>query len=247
MKRFCVGLVFLMCVLLLPALARADSIATLDLSASFVPIDPTSATAIFGNGPSLFVTGQFTLDEDTGEISSWNMSFLGPLGATYQLSAQNGGMASASCQLVPSCVSGGPFGVARWNFSFGNSTASLDLFTLNLTGSSLPFFTQEVLQLCAAPFTLYPGGVLVGTQPCGITSSASFAGQNGVIYELPNSFSSGVLTVSSVVSTPEASESSGLLLGLAVLFVCMAFKNATTRGRGNRGLVESADHCACTP
>ena len=219
MKRFCVGLVLLMFVLLLPALAYADSIATLDLSASFVPLDPSSGAAIFGNGPLLFVTGQFTLDEDTGEISSWNMSFLGPLGATYQLSPQNGGAASASCS--PAVLPCGSISMATWDFSFGNGTASLNLSTFKLTDSSLPFFPQEVLQLCGAVFTLYPGGVLVGTQPCFITSTASFAGQNGAIYQLPNSFSSGTLTVSSVVSTPEPSESSGLLLGLALLFVGM--------------------------
>ena len=224
MKRFCVGLVFLMCVLLLPALAYADSIATLDLSASFVPINSLGSAAIFGNGPSLFVTGQFTLDEDTGVISSWNMSFLGPLGATYQLSPQDGGMASASCRPGLPCVPPGPLDFATWNFSFGNSTASLDIVTLRLTNSSLPFFPQEVLQLCAAPLTIYPGNVIVGgDQPCDSTSSASFAGQNGVIYQLPDGFSSGTLTVSSVVSTPEPSESSGLLFGLAIFFMCMTF------------------------
>ena len=220
MKRFCVGLVLLMFVLLLPALAYADSIATLDLSASFVPLDLSSGAAIFGNGPSLFVTGQFTLDEDTGVISSWNMSFLGPLGATYQLSPQNGGMASASCS--PPVLPCGSISLAEWNFSFGNSTASLNLSTFKLTDSSLPFFPQEVLQLCAAPATIYPGNVVVfSEQPCEGLGSASFAGQTGVIYQLPNSFSSGTLTVSSVVSTPEPSESSGLLLGLALLFVGM--------------------------
>ena len=130
MKRSCVGLVLLMFVLLLPALAYADSIATLDLSASFVPLDPSSGAATFGNGPSLFVTGQFTLDEDTGEISSWNISFLGPLGATYQLSPQNGGMASASCS--PPVLPCGSISLAAWDFSFGNSTASLNLSTLSL-------------------------------------------------------------------------------------------------------------------
>jgi hypothetical protein len=224
MKRFCAGLVFLMCVLLLPSLARADSIATFDVSASFVPTDSSGTFATFGNGPSLFVTGQFTLDEDTGVISSWNMSFLGPLGATYQLSAQNGGMASATCRPDITCVPVGPFKESTWDFSFGNSTASLNIATFRLSDSSQPFFTQEVLQLCAAPLTIYPGNVLVGgDQPCDTTSSASFAGQNGVIYQLPDEFSSGTLTVSSAVSTPEPSESSGLLLGLALLFVCMTF------------------------
>jgi hypothetical protein len=205
MKNFCVGLVTLICVLLLPALARADSIATLDLSASFVP------DAIFGNGPSLFVTGRFTLDEDTSTISSFNMSFLGPLGATSELSAQNGGVASAFTN------------TDFWSFSFANASASLEINTLNGTGT-MPFFTGEILQLCGAPFTVYPGNVVVGTQPCVRTSSASFDNQTGVIYQLLNTFSSGTLTVSSVVLTPEPSESSGLLLGLAVLFVCMTFK-----------------------
>jgi hypothetical protein len=246
MKGFCVGLVFLMYVLLFPTLAQADSIATLDLSVSGVPPDPSTGDALFGSGPTLFVTGQFVLDEDTSTISSWNMSFLGPLGATYQLSAQSGGVATAKCQFVPSCASiTSPLDHPNWNFSFGNSIASLNVTTL--FNEPLPFFTGETVQLCGAPFTIYPGGVIVGTQPCVTGGGATFDNQVGTIYQLPNGFSSGTLTVSSVVSTPEPSESSGLLLGLAVLFVCMTFKNTTTRGRGNRGVVESADHCACTP
>lgn len=225
MKRICVGLVFLMCIFLFPTLARADSIATLDLSSSFVPTDSSGAAAIFGNGPSLFVTGQFTLDEDTSVISSWNMSFLGPLGATYQLSAQNRGMATAKLE------------AATWNFSFGNGTASLDIFTLVLNDPLRPFSAQEVLQLCGAPFTIYPGNVIVGEQRCVTTSGASFDDQDVAIYQLPNGFSSGTLTVSSVASTPEPSESSGLLLGLAALFVCMAFK---TRRRADVDLAIEA-------
>ena len=77
---------------LFPVPARADSIATIDVSASFIP-----SPLFFGNGPTLFMTGQFTLDEDTKNIGSWNLGFLGPLVATYQLSAQNGGVATAQC------------------------------------------------------------------------------------------------------------------------------------------------------
>jgi hypothetical protein len=77
---------------LFPVPARADSIATIDVSASFIP-----SPLLFGNGPALFMTGQFTLDEGTKTIGSWNLGFLGPLGATYQLSAQNGGVATAQC------------------------------------------------------------------------------------------------------------------------------------------------------
>jgi hypothetical protein len=230
MKRFCVGLVLLMFVLLLPALAYADSIATLDLSASFVPLSPSGGAALFGSGPTLFVTGQFVLDEDTSTISSWNMSFLGPLGATYELSAQNGGVSGASCLFGPisECLSGPLLSNVAWSFFFANSVASLNVET-NL--GELPFFTGETVQLCAASFTIYPGNV-VGEPPCLGTSYASFDNESDVVvYQLPNGFSSGTLTVSSVVSTPEPSESTTLFLGMAIIFGCMIFQK-TSRLQG---------------
>ena len=97
MNKIYLSTVLLMSVILSPPLARADSTATLDVSASFIVSPIPSGFVTFGSGPSLFVTGQFTLDEDTKNIGSWNLGFLGPLVATYQLSAQNGGVATAQC------------------------------------------------------------------------------------------------------------------------------------------------------
>lgn len=219
MRRVHLSGILLVSVFLFPALARGDSIATVDVSASFLPkVNPFSSEVFFGNGPSLFVTGQFTLDENTDTISSWNMTFLGPLGATYQLSAQNGGGAISCAFYTSSC--GYP------TFSFYNSNAYLGLNGL-FSGQAPPLslYAGETLELCPEKYTIYPGNVPAFSPPCDRTSGAFFNNQTYAIYELPNDVSSsGVLTVTSVVSTPEPSESTILLLGITIIFGCTIFK-----------------------
>src|ERR1700745_3859112 len=175
MNKIYLSTVLLMSVILSPPLARADSTATLDVSASFIVSPIPSGFVTFGSGPSLFVTGQFTLDENTSTISSWNMSLLGPPGATFQLSVQHGGVASAFCESDVPCPTTPSFG--DWIFSFSNSSASLQVNTL--PGSTTPFFTGETLQLCPVPFTIYPGNVIVSSPVCSITSTASFDSVTG--------------------------------------------------------------------
>jgi hypothetical protein len=197
--------------------ALADTIATIDVNASFVPGD--AAAAFFpSTGPTLFVTGQFTFDEDTLAFSSWNMGFLGPLGATYQLSPQDGGVATARCSFSPTCpVPTGSLSPSSWIFSFSNSNASVSMVTLRGTG--VAFEPGEILAMCPAALTIYPGPVFLSGFPCDLNGEASFDGQTGVPYQLPNGFS-GTLTVTSLVSTPEPAESTLLLLGLAILVAC---------------------------
>lgn len=212
-----VVLVFsILCFLLRAAPTHADEIATVDLNASF--IDGTfSMNQSLDNGPSFYLTGQFTLDESTAAIGSWNMTFLGPLGATYQLSSQNGGVASAGCEGSPPCPYPGPGGTsAFWDFSFGNSGTSTRMDTL--FGSATPFYAGESLQLCPLQNTYYDNGVSVPSPGCSFTSSGSFDSQTGYLYSFTNGQSSGILTVSSVISTPEPAESAMLLLGIAILF-----------------------------
>ena len=196
--------VLLLC--FIPALARADSIATVDVSASFVPSSDFGVVGVFGSGASLFVTGQFTLDETSNTISSWNMTFLGTGGATYQLSPQDGGVATVQCTSTP-CT---PF----WILHFSNSNALLRMDVL----FHQPLFQPgATLLLCPVQLTLYPSGNVVSSPPCNVTSSASFDNQSGVVYTLPDGVtSSGFLTVVSVVSTPEP-HSSTLLLGIAIV------------------------------
>ena len=228
MNKIYLSTVLLMSVILFPPPARADSIATLNVSASFILSPINSGFVTFGSGPSLFVTGQFTLDENTSTISSWNMSFLGPLGATFQLSAQNGGVASAFCELDVPCPTTPSFG--DWIFTFSNSSASVQVDTL--PGSTTPFFTGETLQLCPVTTTIYPGNVIVEFPFCSITGHASFDGVTGNLFALPigpasgggpinGTISSGTLTVTSVASTPEPSESATLLFALAIMFGCI--------------------------
>jgi hypothetical protein len=204
----------------IPALARADSIATVDVSGSFVPSSDFGLVGVFGSGASLFVTGQFTLDENTNTVSSWNMTFLGTGGATYQLSPQDGGVATVQCTSTP-CT---PF----WILRFSNSNAFLQMDVLF---SSSPLFQAgESLLLCPVQFTMYPDGNIVSSPPCNVTSGASFDNQSGVVYTLPDGVTtSGFLTVVSVVSTPEPSESTTLLLGIAIAFGSIVFQKTQRR------------------
>ena len=228
-------------VILFPALARADSIVTLDLSASFVPRN-SHDMAIVGSGPTLFVTGQFTVDEVEANTSmgtviasmsvlpQWNMTFLGPAGASLQLSPQNGGV--GGCPVVKGtqdCTLG------LTDISFGNSSASL--FIEIFAGYS-PLFTGENLQFSQASETVYPGHNVVNSPPCLTTSTASFENQRDAVYSLigpggceggvcDTGPSSGFLTVASVVSTPEPPESTALLLGIIFIFGCSVFRKRT--------------------
>ena len=167
-------------VLFCTAPTKADSIATIDLSANFATGGSFVSVTFPTSAPLFGVTGQFTVDEDTGAISSWNVNFLGSLGASYQLSAQNGGIASASCVGVTPCP--GPpssFDQGYWDFSFANSGAFLKIDTLQRPPSSSPFFTGETLQLCPVEITFYPGNVSDDSPTCVFTSSASFDGETG--------------------------------------------------------------------
>jgi hypothetical protein len=205
----------ILCFLLQAAQAHADSIATLDVSASFI------ASQNFGTGPFAFLTGQFTLDEDTKIISSWSMTIVGPAGATYTLSAQNGGVATAMCPFgsLP-CPYPAPFPMTTnpgWTFSFSNG--STGIFMDTLYNSAVPFFAGESLQLCPLQNTVYPSGFDAVSPACAFTSSAIFNGGTAFMYELEdNSSSSGILTVVSVTSTPEPAESTMLLVGIAIIF-----------------------------
>ncbi len=211
---------------LFPVLARADSIATIDVSASFIP-----SQVFFGNGPTLFMTGQFTLDEDTKTIGSWNLGFLGPLGATYQLSAQNGGVATAQCVAIVPCPVAviPPFNTApTWIFSFGNGIASTTMYTTFI--SPVFLFTGESLPLCANQNTFYPSGIDGISFGCGVTSGASFDNMTGFVYQSSDSTtSSGNLTVVSVVQTPEPAESTMLLFGIAIILGVRHFSRIQRR------------------
>ena len=221
-RTLILGLLFLS-----PALTRADQIATIDVTASFIP-----SALYFGNGPTLFMTGQFVLDEDTQTIGSWNLGFLGPSGATYQLSAQNGGVASAFCPLPCPVTAIPPFTTPEgWDFSFGNSVASTQMQTV--LGTDVYFYPGEIVPLCANQNTYYPGNPVPAISfGCFRTSSASFDGETGWVYQSSDSsMSSGNLFVISVVSTPEPSELNTLLLGIAVLCGYIMFQR---RNRGAR-------------
>jgi hypothetical protein len=215
MCKLPLGVSLFVCLFLFPSLASADSLATVGVNASFI------ASENFGSGPFAFLTGQFTLDEDTKVISSWSLTIMGPAGATYLLSPQNGGIATALCDFAglpcpyPALV---PFSTnPGWTFTFSNGSTVLSMDTL--FNSALPFFPGESLQLCPLQNTFYPGNVDALSPACAFTSHATFNNQTGFMYELSdNSSSSGILTVTSVTSTPEPAESTLLLLGMAIIF-----------------------------
>jgi hypothetical protein len=216
------GLVSLtiLCFFLQSPAAQADSFATIDVNASFISLLPDGITnQSLANGPSFYVTGQFTLDEQTGTLSAWNMSFLGQQGVTYNLSALNGGVGSADCpNTLGSCVfeNGAPPGSGGFYFSFANANAHLTMDTLFNSGG--PLFVGESLQVCPLQLTYYDNSFPALSPPCGSTSTASFGNISGAMYELQDgSRTSGILTVTEISSTPEPSGAAIILLAIPAL------------------------------
>jgi PEP-CTERM motif len=201
--------------------ARPDTIVTLDLNASFGTEQSGPAQhqdSVFfpasGPVPVLYVTGEFAWDETTSTIDSFNIGFLGPLGATYQLSPQDIGTFTPSGGCLDCTVPGAGW----WEFALVNDTAGISLSTL--LGSNAPFYTGESLTLCPIMNTEYGGVSVPFLYACPSTTGGyfeDFAFPTGVVYELPNGQSSGVLTVASVISTPEPATLWLLALGIVAI------------------------------
>ena len=141
------------------------------------------------------------MDESTDTIGLWNMTFLGPAGATSQFSSHSGGSASVSCiDCVPES------GIGWWNFDFRRGTDSASLETGFFNGQ--PLYTGESLYLSTSAYTIYNGvnNYQYGLHQYNTGSTASFDGESGAIYTPPGESSSGIVTVASVISTPEPAE-----------------------------------------
>jgi hypothetical protein len=196
-----IALILALC-LLSAAPSRADSIATLDLSATLV----TTNDQYVANGddlPSLFVTGQIFYDITTATVLGTGLSFLGLEGANHQFSSQ-GQDISGFCDYI------------QCQFSAGDGVASLSIVSGYFVGGP-SFVVGNDFGVCPISDTLY-GSLDVHSIPCSAGSAASFDNIDGVVYSLPDGGSTGSLTVAAI---PEPSILILLLTG-CVFFALVA-------------------------
>ena len=199
------GLVLtIFCLVLQIAPARADSIATINVSASFTTGGLSNPPILNYQPPTLFVTGQIFYDMTTNSLIGVNMSLLGPAGSTAQFSSQGyGGCSIWINDMYEEC-----------GFSGGSGSAFVEFGIINFSPTMA---VGDTWGACAARYTLYPNGDMqMGQGPCPMTSSAGFDNVAGFIYTLPDNSSSGQLTVVSI-STPEPSTLLLLATGLLAL------------------------------
>jgi hypothetical protein len=176
-----IALILALC-LLSAAPSRADSIATLDLSAALV----TTSDPYVANGddlPSLFVTGQIFYDITTATALGTELSFLGPEGANHQFSSQAQDI-SGFCDYI------------QCQFSAGDGVASLSIVSGYFVGGP-SFVVGNDFVVCPISDTLY-GSLDVHSIPCSAGSIAIFDNIYGVVYSLPDGNSTGSLTVAAI-------------------------------------------------
>lgn len=185
------------CLALQIAPAFADSIATINVSASFIPGEQYQP-------PTLFVMGQIFYDMTTNSLIGMNMSLLGPAGSSAQFSSQGyGGCSMWIADMYEEC-----------GFSGGSGSAFVGFGIINF---SQTMAVGDTWGACAQRTTIYPNfDYQSGQGPCPGTSTAGFDNIAGVIYTLQDNSSSGQLTVVSI-STPEPSTLLLLATGLLAL------------------------------
>jgi PEP-CTERM motif len=212
-------LLFLFAALTLFAIPTfADSVATIDVTASLIPSSSSTGLSYIFQPPSLFVTGQIlfdlttgiqTLGPDPGLIPNgsiqMNMSLSGP-GGTAQFSTQG----AAYCIWLGESVG---YGECFYHAQVGSASVSFATIIFSPT-----FTVGESWGACAVRDTFYSdiGVHEAGQGPCPGTSTATVGNDSGVVYTLLDNSSSGRLTVTAIneVNVPEPGSLCLLTAGL---------------------------------
>jgi hypothetical protein len=203
--------------------AWADSVATIDVTASLISSSSYDGLILNYQSPTWFVTGQILFDMTTGIVTDlelvpsgslqMNMSLLGPGGVTAQFSTQG----TAGCYWFGA---GADYGECFYHAQVGSASVSFVTIIFSPT-----FTVGQSWGACADRYTLYPGiGYEMGQGPCPGTSGVGIGDDGGRVYTLLDNSSSGRLTVTAIneVNVPEPNSlgllTSGLLMTLGFAF-----------------------------
>jgi hypothetical protein len=203
------ALLFVMALVLLSASALCGQDLTIGVDASFVPIpasvvlpngvpNPGFTPSFPANGITLDLVGQFTFNELTNQVLSWDLTYSGLASATVVGSTPF----TIACGIGSSCSLNN---VGELDFNIGG--ANLQTSYMN-GGGFLPgdgLTVGETIALCPNPTTQY-GSTIVGTNvQCSYDASTLVNGQNYEIYsQLATDNSSGTLDIlASRAETPE--------------------------------------------